>query len=52
MGENFNIQVDGGVNLSNIKKVVELGANVIVAGSAVFNDDIEASTKALIKECE
>ena len=52
MGENFNIEVDGGVNMSNIKKVVELGANVIVAGSAVFNDDIEGSTKALIKECE
>ena len=52
MGENFNIEVDGGVNLSNIKKVVELGANVIVAGSAVFNDNIEESTKALIKECE
>ena len=52
MGENFNIQDDGGINLSNIKKVVDLGANVIVAGSAVFNDDIEASTKALIKECE
>ena len=52
LGEDFNIQVDGGINLSNIKKVVDLGANVIVAGSAVFNDDIEASTKALIKECE
>ena len=52
MGENFNIEVDGGVNISNIKKVVGLGANVIVAGSAVFNDNIEESTKALIKECE
>ena len=51
-GENFNIEVDGGVNISNIKKVVGLGANVIVAGSAVFNDNIEESTKALIKECE
>lgn len=51
MGENFNIQVDGGINLSNIKKVTQLGANVIVAGSAVFNEDIEKSTKALIKEC-
>ncbi len=51
MGPDFNIQVDGGVNLSNIKKVTELGANVIVAGSAVFNNDIEGSTKALIKEC-
>ncbi len=52
MGEKFNIQVDGGINLSNIKKVVNLGANVIVAGSAVFNNDIEASTKSLIKECD
>ncbi len=52
LGENFNVEVDGGVNVSNIKKVVELGANVIVAGSAVFNDNIEQSTKALIKECE
>ena len=51
-GENFNIEVDGGVNISNIKKVVGLGANVIVAGSAVFNDNIEESTKALIEECE
>ncbi len=50
MGEDFNIQVDGGVNLSNIRKVISLGANVIVAGSAVFNDDIEGSTKKLIEE--
>lgn len=51
-GEDFNIEVDGGINLSNIKKVTELGANVIVAGSAVFNGDIEKSTKELIKECD
>jgi len=31
--------------------VTQLGANVIVAGSAVFNEDIEKSTKALIEEC-
>ena len=52
VGEDFDIEVDGGVNLSNIKKVVELGANIIVAGSAVFNDDIEGSTRALIEECD
>ena len=50
-GPDFNIEVDGGINLSNIKKVVGLGANVIVAGSAVFGGDIEASTKSLIEEC-
>lgn len=52
LGAGYNIEVDGGVNLSNIKKVVSLGANIIVAGSAVFNDNIAASTKALIRECE
>lgn len=30
------IQVDGGIDRNNIKSVVEAGANVIVAGSAVF----------------
>lgn len=51
LGEDFNIEVDGGVNASNIRKVYELGANIIVAGSAVFNDDIENSAKKLIEEC-
>ena len=49
-GEDFLIQVDGGVKKSNIKKVVDLGANVIVAGSAVFNDDITGSVKGLWEE--
>lgn len=36
------IQVDGGIDASNINKAVEAGANVIVAGSAVFaNGEIE-----------
>lgn len=33
----FDIQVDGGVNHTNIKKLVELGTDSIVAGGAVFN---------------
>ena len=37
--EDMLIQVDGGVGANNIKEVVEAGANVIVAGSAVFNED-------------
>lgn len=51
MGEAFNIEVDGGVNAQNIKKVNELGANILVAGSAVFNDNIEESAARLIEEC-
>jgi len=35
-GLNIDIQVDGGVKVNNVKKVVEAGANVIVAGSAIF----------------
>lgn len=42
------IQVDGGIDASNIKCVVECGANVIVAGSAVFrNDAIEENVQKL-----
>lgn len=51
MGKDFDIEVDGGINKDNIKRVYELGANVIVAGSAVFNEDITGSVKELIKEC-
>ncbi len=49
-GDDFLIEVDGGIKKSNIKSVVELGANVIVAGSAVFNDDITASVRGLLEE--
>lgn len=31
------IEVDGGVDKTNVKEIIEAGANVIVAGSAVFN---------------
>lgn len=33
----LDIQVDGGINLENLSTVLEAGANVIVAGSSVFN---------------
>lgn len=36
---NIDIQVDGGINEKNISLVVEKGANIIVAGSAIFNSD-------------
>lgn len=42
------IQVDGGVDVTNIHEVVQSGANVIVAGSAVFkNNDVEGNIKNL-----
>lgn len=43
-----DLQVDGGVGEDNIGKVVDCGANVIVAGSAVFNSkDIPGTIKAM-----
>ncbi|NME81732.1 ribulose-phosphate 3-epimerase [Clostridium sp. SM-530-WT-3G] len=45
---NLLIQVDGGIGKDNVKSVIEAGANVIVAGSAVFNSgDISENIKAL-----
>lgn len=36
-GKNLDIEVDGGVNLQNLSQIISAGANVIVAGSAIFN---------------
>ena len=47
-GLNTHIQVDGGVDASNVSVPVEAGANVIVAGSAVFKGDVEANVKAIM----
>lgn len=45
-GLDVDIQVDGGIKPSNVSEVVKAGANVIVAGSAIFNsDDIESTIK-------
>ena len=45
----INIQVDGGVNSEIAPKVIKAGANVIVAGSAVFNEGNVESYKQNIK---
>jgi ribulose-phosphate 3-epimerase len=39
-GNKADIEVDGGVSLENVKDLLDAGANVIVAGSAVFQGDI------------
>ena len=35
----FDIEVDGGINFSNSKIVLEAGANILVSGTTVFNDN-------------
>lgn len=44
-GLQVDIEVDGGVTHENIRDILEAGANVIVAGSAIFKGDIEANVK-------
>ena len=39
----FDIEVDGGINVDNLPSVLEAGANVIVAGSAIFSGDLAAN---------
>ncbi len=49
----LDIQVDGGIGIDNISKVYSMGANVFVAGSAVFNaPDPGLMIRNLRKECE
>ena len=36
LNEDIDIEVDGGINLENVTKVKDAGANVIVAGTAIF----------------
>ena len=40
-GKDIDIEVDGGIDFNNMRKVIECGANVLVMGSTVFNGNIE-----------
>ena len=42
-GREIDIQVDGGITRHNLQMVLEAGANVIVAGSAIYRGDIAAN---------
>ena len=44
LGLNYDIEVDGGVNLSNVETLMDAGANIIVAGSAIFSGDVTENT--------
>lgn len=47
---NVDIQVDGGIKPDNIHKIVEAGANIIVAGSAIFNSENIEETVSLMRK--
>ena len=43
---NFEIEIDGGIKLDNVEKVLEAGVDIFVAGSSVFKaDDVPARVK-------
>ena len=47
---NIDIEVDGGINAETIKIAAKAGANVFVAGSAVFKSENPAETIALLRK--
>ena len=49
-GLETDIEVDGGVSLANVSSVLEAGANVMVAGSAVFRGDAAENVKACLEK--
>ena len=51
-GLSIDIEVDGGVTPDNVKEILEAGANIIVAGSAVFGDHITQQVEKFHKAFE
>ena len=44
LGAEIDVEVDGGVGVSNIRAIADAGANVFVAGSAIFKSESYAAT--------
>ena len=49
LGKEILLEVDGGVHAGNIEEIKAAGADVIVAGSAVFNAENRAEMIAKLK---
>lgn len=49
-GINVDIEVDGGITLDNVDQFLDAGANIIVAGSSVFNGNIEENVKGFLEK--
>lgn len=48
-GLNVDIEVDGGITTDNVGAAVKAGANIIVAGSAVFKNDIAENVRMFLE---
>ena len=51
-GNKADIEVDGGIKTDNVRQVLEAGANIIVAGSAVFSGDIGKNVNEFLEIME
>jgi ribulose-phosphate 3-epimerase len=49
-GREIDLEIDGGVGIDNVAEVKAAGANVIVAGSAVFKAEDRAERIAALRE--
>ena len=52
LGIEIDVEVDGGVKEGNLEKVLEAGANVIVAGSAVFGSNPDERTRVFVEKMQ
>lgn len=52
VSRDFLLEVDGGIGSKNIMRPVNAGANVIVAGTAVFGGNITENIKEIFAQCE
>lgn len=50
LGAELDIQVDGGITADNVQTVLDAGANVIVAGSAVFQGNIKENVEKFLAQ--
>ena len=48
-GLSVDVEVDGGIYLTNVREVLDAGVNVVVAGSAVFKGEPEQNTKEFME---
>lgn len=46
--DSVDVEVDGGINESNLGQVLAAGANVIVSGSSIFHNDIDANVRKFL----
>lgn len=51
VSDDMMIEVDGGIGAKNIVEPIRAGANVIVAGTAVFGGDIGGNVREILKKC-